>query len=139
MKHKSLKAADEEEKVPAEKVLATYEERKLKFPHCKRSPLMSHGNNILLPVGKYFHAQFTDEDGDCHHMREILEAAQIFDPICFSKKSTTDIVTVLHDLAEKLTVFRFRHFDKNIIKNLKKEITKLVKDAKENHDLYRIP
>ena len=67
------------------------------------------------------------------------EAAQIFDPIFLSKQSTADIVTVLHDLADKLAVFGFYHFDKKFIKKLKKEMPNLVKDAKADHDLDRIP
>ena len=52
-----------------------------KPPPPQMSPLMAHGNNILLPVRKYYNDQFIDENWDCYQMREILEAAQIFDPI----------------------------------------------------------
>ena len=89
---------------------------------------MAHGKNILLPVGNYYNAQFTDEDGDYYQMREMSEAADIFDPIFFSKQPTSDILNVLHDLADKRTVFGLRHFYKKIIKKLKKEMPKLVKD-----------
>ena len=63
-----------------------YEEWKQKFPHCKKSALMAHGNNILPPVGRYYSAQFTDEDGDYYQMREMSEAAQIFGLIFLSKQ-----------------------------------------------------
>ena len=78
--HKSLKAAEKEAKYSAEKVVATYEEWRQKFPHRKNSALMAHGKNILLPVGEYYNARFTYEDGDCYKMREMLEAAQILIP-----------------------------------------------------------
>ena len=48
-------------------------------------------------------------------------------------------MTILHDLAEKLTVSGFRHFDKKFFKILEKEMPKLVKDAKADHNLARIP
>ena len=58
---------------------------------------MGHGKDILLPVGRYYHNKFTKEDGDCRQMREMSEAAQIFDPIFLSKQSTANIVTHLHN------------------------------------------
>jgi len=46
---------------------------------------------------------------------------------------------VLHDLADKLLVYECRHIDESFIKKLKKEMHKLVNDAKGDHDLDRIP
>ena len=71
VKHMSLKIAEKEAKYSAEKVVATYEEWRQKFPHRKNSALMAHGKNILLPVGKYYNTQSTDEDGDCYQTRKI--------------------------------------------------------------------
>ena len=85
VKHKIFKATEKEANDSAEKVIATYKERKQKFPHLTKSPMMEHGNNILLPVGNYYNSQFTYEYGDCYQMKEILEAAHIFEPIFLSK------------------------------------------------------
>jgi hypothetical protein len=63
----------------------------------------------------------------------------IFDPIFLSRQSTADIVTVLHDLADKLMVCKFLYVDDLFIKKLKKEMHKLVNEAKGDHDLDRIP
>ena len=112
-----MKAAEKEVKYSARKVVATYEEGKQKFTHRTKPALMSHGNNILLPIRNYYNAQFTDEDVDCYQMREMSEASHIFDPIFLSKQSTDDIVTVICDLADKLTVFGLRHFDKSSFKS----------------------
>ena len=139
MKQKSLKAAEKEAKDQEGKVVALYEEWKKKFPHRTKTDLMEHGKDILQPVGRYYNKQFIDENGDCHQMRVMSEAAQIFDPIFLSKQSTADIVTVLHFLADKLSVFNYRQFDEQFMERLKKEMPKLVKEAKADHDLDRIP
>lgn len=60
-----------------------------------------------MPIGEYYKAQFLDENGDCHPMRVMSEAAQIFDPIFLSGRSTADIFTVFHYLADKLVAFKF--------------------------------
>ena len=66
--------------------------------------------------------QFLDENGDCNAMRQMSEAAQIFDTLFLCTLSTADIVTVLHHLTEKLTVFEYRHFfTPTILKSLQKE------------------
>ena len=52
---------------------------------------------------------------------------------------TADIVTVLYDLADKLKVFGYRHFNERFFVNLRKEIVDVVKEAKTDHDLDRIP
>ena len=49
------------------------------------------------------------------------------------------VVTVLHALAEKLAVIGFRQFDESFIDKLCKEQGKVVKEAKRDHDLDRIP
>ena len=72
-------------------------------------------------------------------MRKMSEAAQIFDPIFLSKLSTSDIVTVLYELTDMLTVFGFRQFDDRFMKALRKEQPHLVKEAKRDHNLEKIP
>ena len=100
---------------------------------------MGHGKDIVLPVGRYYHNQFTNEYGDCYQMKEMSEAAQIFDPIFLSKQSSDDIVTVFHFLADRLRLFEFLHLNESFMKSLKKEMPKLVNEAKGDHDLDRIP
>ena len=139
VQQRNSKAEEKKAKDLAGKVVASYEDWKKKFPHRTKPALMGHGKDKLLPVGQYYHKQFTEEDGDCHQTRVLSEAAQIFDPIFLSKQSTADIVTVLHDLADKLLVYECRHIDESFIKKLKKEMHKLVNDAKGDHDLDRIP
>ena len=134
-----MKAAEKKAKYLAGEVVASYEDLKKKFPHRTKPDLMGHGKDILLLVGRYYHNQFTNDDGDCHQMRERSGAAQIFDPIFLGKQSTADIVTVLHYLSEKLRLFGFRHFNESFMKSLKKEIPKLVNEAKGDNDLDRIP
>ena len=123
---KSLKATEKKAKDLAGEVVALYEDWKNKFTHRTKPALTVHGKDILFPVGRYYHNQFTNEDEDCHQMREISEGAQIFDPIFMSKQSTADIVVLLHVLDDKLRVFKFRHFNESFIKSLKKQIPKLV-------------
>ena len=133
------KTAKKEAKEEAAKVFAEYEGWKKRFPHRSKEALMDHGKNVLIPVGEYYKAQFLEEGGNCRPMRVMAEAAQIFNPIFLAKQSTADIVTVLYDLADKLLVFKFRHFTKTFIKNLKKEMPGLVSAAQADHDLERIP
>ena len=72
-------------------------------------------------------------------MREMSEACQMFDPLYLCNMSTADVVTVLHALTEKLAVIGFRQFDESFIDRLCKEQAKVVKEAKRDHDLDRIP
>ncbi len=67
------------------------------------------------------------------------EASLMFDPIELSKLSEADIVSVNHYRADQLEHFRYRHFTDKFIKTLKKEMPALVKEAKRDHDLGRIP
>jgi hypothetical protein len=139
VQQRNSKAGEKKAKDLAGKVVASYEDWKKKFPHRTKPALMGHGKDKLLPVGQYYRKQFTEEDGDCHQTRVLSEAAQIFYPIFLSKQSTADIVTVLHDLADKLLVYECRHIDESFIKKLKKEMHKLVNYAKGDHDLDIIP
>ena len=139
VQQKSLKAAEKKAKDLAGEVVALYEDWKNKFTHRTKPALIVHGKDILFPVGQYYHNQFTNEDGDCHQMREMSEVAHMFDPIFLSKQSTADIVTVLHYLADKIRVFKFRHFNESFMKSLKKEMYKLVNESKGDHNLDRIP
>ena len=84
VQQKILKAAEKKAKDLAGEVVASYEGWKNKFPHLTKPALMGHGKDIFLPVGRYYHNQFKNEDGDCYQMREMLEAAQISDPIFLS-------------------------------------------------------
>lgn len=72
-------------------------------------------------------------------MRVMSEAVQIFDPLYLCKMSTADVVTVLYALAEKLMVFGFPQFNESFIEKLRKEQPKVVREAKKDHDLDRIP
>ena len=139
VREKGLKAAEKAAKDTLAKVVKAYDDWKSQYPHRTKTELMDHGKNILKPVGQYYHDQFTSEDGDCHPMRVMSEAAQIFNPLFLAKMNDADIVTVLHYWADKLTAFGYRHFNDKFIKNLKKEMPSLVKEAKRDHDLDRIP
>ena len=68
----SLKTAEKKAKYLAGEVVASYEDWKKKFPHRTKPALMGHGKDILLPVGRYYHNQFTNKYGDCNQMREML-------------------------------------------------------------------
>ena len=72
-------------------------------------------------------------------MREMSKSVQIFNPIFLNTKSSADIVTKLHFLADKLGVFNYSHFSDTFIARLKKEMWGVVKEAKRDHDLERIP
>ena len=69
---------------------------KSRFPARTKEELFKHGKSILEPVGTYYKKQFLDESGDCNAMRQMSEAAQIFDPLFICTFFTADIVTVLH-------------------------------------------
>jgi len=139
LKEKSLMSNEKAAKDALAKVVKAYDDWKKQYPHRTKIELMDHGKNILKPVGQYYHDQFTSEDGDCYPMREMSEAAQMFNPIFLAKMSDADIVVTLHYLADKLTAFDYRHFDDKFIKKLKKEMPSVVEEAKGDHDLDRIP
>jgi len=96
---------------------------------------------VLSPAGDYYNKLFTEKGGDCYNIRQMVEATQIFNPMFLKDNmSETDIYTTLYNLADKLKYF---HYDKTItdqlLENLKKEMPKLVEEAKRDHDLDRIP
>ena len=107
-------------------------------PHRRLESLAQHGKDILTPAADYFNNIFVKEDGECHHTIEIAEAAQMFNPIYLAKLSDADIVTLLHDLAEKLKATKFKQFEnKSFMRRLKEEMPALVKAAKRDHDLNK--
>ena len=138
-KQKDLKLAEKESKDAAASVIKTHNEWKTEFPWRNKESLMQYGKKVLEPVGEYYKQQFLDASGDCHPIREMAEAVQIFNPIFLSTQSTADIVTVLYDLANKLNAFQFRQFNDRFFDNLRKETVNVVREAKEDHDLDRIP
>ena len=72
-------------------------------------------------------------------MREMAEAAQIFNPLYLCKMTTADIVTVLPDVTDKLKACQFHQFDTKFFTNLRKEQPFVVAAAKRDHDLAKIP
>mmetsp|Transcript_18351 Transcript_18351/g.31057 ORF Transcript_18351/g.31057 Transcript_18351/m.31057 type:complete len:160 (+) Transcript_18351:319-798(+) len=98
-----------------------------------------HGKSILKPAGDYYTKLFLDEEGDCYNIRQMSEAALIFDPVELSKMSDADIATVNYYRADKLDCFRYRHFDSKFKEKLRKEMPDLVREAKRDHNLGRIP
>ena len=139
MCHEKIKNSEKSAKDSSKKVIDSYDEWKKNYPARTKEALMEHGKSILQPVGHYYKSQFLEKTGDCFKMREMSEACQMFDPLFLCKMSTADVVTVLHALAEKLAVIGFRQFDESFIDKLCKEQAKVVKEAKRDHDLDRIP
>jgi hypothetical protein len=120
-------------------VHTSFEKWKEKFPHRTPDSLLAHGKSILKPAGDYYKKLFLEEGGDCYNIRQMSEASLIFDPIELSKLSDADIVTVNYHRADKLDFFRYRHFDDNFKQQLRHEMPRLVREAKRDHDLDRIP
>ena len=68
----------------------------------------------------------------------MAKASKIFNPIFLADKSSTETVTILYFLADKLVHFGYNHFTPTLIYILKKEIPKLVKKANRDSDLGRL-
>ena len=136
---RSAKSAEKIVKDEADALHKSFEEWKEKFPHRTPNALIAHGKAILKPAGDYYEKLFLDEEGDCFNIRKMSEACLIFDPIELSKMTDTDIVVTNHKRADLLKYFRYKHFDDRFIDRLKKEMSALVKEAKRDHDLGRIP
>ena len=108
------------------------------FPYNNKELLVNHAKSIGKPMIEYYHKLFTNEDGDCYNIRQMAEAAQIFNPIFLSGHTDAEIVTKLHLLIDKLIYFGYKQFTERFIKQLKKEIPEVVKEADRDHDLDRI-
>ena len=139
----SLREAKAKEKDLTNKlkeIQKSFKEWKPKYPSRTRDDLYDHGKSVLGPSGEYYKKLFNEEDGDCYDIRQMVEATQIFNPIFLKDMSDTDVCTVLYNLADKLKYF---HYDKTItdqlLDNLKIEMPKFVKEAKQDHDLDCIP
>ena len=59
-------------------------------------------------------------------MRQMSNAAKIFNPMFLAGKSEAEVVTVLHPLADKLIHFGYEQFTEEFITQLKKEIKLVV-------------
>jgi len=110
----------------------------LKFHHQTKNSLIYHGESIAIPVGKYFNTLLNVDGGHCYNIRKLAKASQIFNPIFLADKTSTDIVTILHFLADKLVHFGYNHFTPTFIYMLKKEMPELVKEANRDSDLGRL-
>ena len=108
------------------------------FPYNNKELLVNHAKSIGKPMIEYYHKLFTIEDGDCYNIRQMAEAAQIFNPIFLSGHTDAEIVTKLHLLIDKLIYFGYKQFTERFIKQLKKEIPEVIKEADRDHDLDRI-
>ena len=69
------------------------------------------------------------KDGQCN---------QKINPLFLKGKSDTEIVTILHPLANKLKHFGYRHFTQEFIDNLKIELHLIVQESYQNGVLVSI-
>ena len=107
LEQRTAKAAEKKVKDESDEVCASFEKWKEKFPHRTQDSLMAHGKSILQPAGEYYKKLFTEEGGVCYNIRNMSEAALIFDPIELSEMSDADVVTVNHYRADQLDFFRY--------------------------------
>ena len=99
---------------------------------------MNHATSIGQPAVEFCHKLFNNEGSDCYNIRQMAEAAQIFNPIFLLGHTDADIVTQLHLLIDKLKSFGYKCFTEGFLRQLKKELPQVVKEADRDHDLDRI-
>ena len=68
---------------------------------------------------EYYHKLFNTEGGDCHNIRQMVETAQIFNPL-FTGHVDAEVVTKLHLLIDKLAYFGYKCFSERFFTQLKK-------------------
>ena len=100
--------------------------------------LIDHAHSVGQPAIDYYNKLFNSESGDCFNVRQMTNAAKIFNPMFLAGKSEAEVVTVLHPLADKLMHFGYVQFTEDFITQLKNEIQKVVDEADKEHDLDRI-
>ena len=108
------------------------------YPYSDKELLMNHATSIGKPAVEYYHKLFSNEGGDCYNIRQMAEASQIFNPILLLGHTDAEVVTKLHLLIDKLTHFGYKRFTECFLRQLKKELPQVVKEADRDHDLDRI-
>ena len=104
------------------------------FTFFTREQLINHAHSVGQPAIDYYNKLFNSESGDCYNLRQMTNAAKIFNPMFLAGKSEAEVVTVLHPLADKLMHFGYVHFTEDFITQLKKETQKVVDEADKEHD-----
>ena len=136
---KIIKKTHSVAKKDLDELVKSHEDWKLEFMHRTHDTLLQHGKQVLQPAFGYYKKLFIEDGGDCCHMSKMAEACEIFNPILLKDISETEIVTVLHYMADKLIHFKYTEiFTEDFIRRLKKEMPGVVEAAKPNHNLDNI-
>ena len=88
--------------------------------------------SIGQPAIEYYNENFNDESGDCYNIRKMANTTKIFNLLFLKGKSDTEIVTILHPLANELKHFGYRHFTQEFIDKLKIELHLIVQESNQN-------
>ena len=86
----------------------------------------------------YYHKLFNTEGGDCYNIRQMVDAAKIFNHIFLTGYSDAEIINIIYPLADKLSYFGYNMFTEEFIAQLKKEMIKVVAEADLDHNLHGI-
>ena len=114
------------------------EDWNVEYPYQSREDLLIHAQNLVNNANDYYKKIFSTEGEDLYHIRQVSEAAQIFNPIYLKDMDETTIVTDLYYLADKFSFFEYKQFTHELMVRLKQEMKALVDEAKRDHHLDRI-
>ena len=88
--------------------------------------LIDHAHSVGQPAIDYYNKLFNSESGDCYNVRQMTNAAKIFNPMFLAGKSEAEVVTVLHPLADKLMHFGYVQFTEDFITQLRRRFKRLL-------------
>ena len=109
-----------------------------KYRCTTRDEILDYSKAVGAPVIDYYNKLFNTTGGDCYNIRQIVKAAKIFNPLYLTGHSDADIITILYPLADKLIHFGYSIFTEEFIAQFKKEISNVVKEADEDHNLDKM-
>ena len=115
-----------------------FNEWNIKYAHTTKDALLNCAKSVGAPVIAYYHKLFNTEGGDCYNIRQMVDAAKIFNPIFLTGHSDAEIINIIYPLADKLSYFGYNMFTEEFIAQLKKEMTKVVAEADLDHNLHGI-
>ena len=106
------------------------EEWNKEFPNITVEDLIQHGRSIAQPALNYYTRNFNQEDGDIYRLKRAARASQIFNPFVLQELDIASLELLIDDLAN----FEYRHFTKNFLNKMKKEVPLAIEHANKIFD-----
>ena len=100
------------------------------FPNTTVDDLIQYGKDIAQPALDYYARNFNEEGGDIYKLKRAARACQVFNPFMYTELDIVSLELLIDDLA----YFGYRHFTKNFLTKMKKELPLAIEHANKKFD-----